>query len=155
MKRVILSAFAFVILLGAANTAFAHCEIPCGIYHDSLRIEMLREDITTMEKAMNQIKELQAADNINYNQLVRWITNKDEHAEKFQHTVWQYFMTQRIKPVEAGADGYADYQKKVETLHQMLVYAMKCMQTTDQANIDKLRTLVNDFAAMYFTGHDH
>lgn len=135
--------------LGATG-ASAHCEIPCGIYDDSVRIGMLSEHTRTMEKSMNQIRQLEAQGETNYNQLVRWIVNKEDHANQFQEIVSQYFLTQRIKPVGADADGYADYQNKVELLHQMLVYAMKCKQTTDQANIDKLRDLIEQFRAAYF-----
>ena len=38
--------------------ASAHCEIPCGIYDDELRISMLNEHITTIEKSMNQIMKI-------------------------------------------------------------------------------------------------
>ena len=62
----------------------AHCEIPCGIYNDKMRIDMLKEHVTTIEKSMNQIMELQKAETINYNQLVRWINNKDEHADELR-----------------------------------------------------------------------
>jgi len=56
--------------------AAAHCEIPCGIYDDQMRIRFIAEDITTIEKAMKQIDELSAKVPLNYNQLVRWISNK-------------------------------------------------------------------------------
>ncbi len=122
----------------------AHCEIPCGIYDDAMRINMLNEHITTIAKSMTQITELEKAKNKNYNQLVRWITNKETHATKFQEIVTQYFMTQRIKP------GQADYVKKITLLHQMLIAAMKCKQTTDLANTKKLSSLVKDFDKLYF-----
>ncbi|MEZ6076164.1 MAG: superoxide dismutase [Ni] [Pirellulaceae bacterium] len=41
------------------------------------------------------------------NQLVRWVNTKEDHASKIQHTIAQYFMTQRIK-----ADG-ENYAKKL------------------------------------------
>ena len=36
---------------------WAHCQVPCGIYDDALRIVQLREDFHTIQKAMNQIKD--------------------------------------------------------------------------------------------------
>lgn len=138
----------------------AHCEIPCGIYGDKMRIDMLKEHVTTIEKSMNQIMELQKADNINYNQLVRWINNKEDHANQFQHIVTQYFMTQRIKLVD-GSDQAAmeKYQKELVLLHEMLVYAMKTKQTTDVQNCSKLRELIDAFYDSYFTeeekNHNH
>ena len=131
---------------------YAHCEIPCGIYNDKMRIDMLKEHVTTIEKSMNQIIELQKAETINYNQLVRWINNKDEHADEMQHIVTQYFMTQRIKPVD-GSDKAAleKYQKELGLLHEMLVYAMKAKQTTDLQNCTKLNELIDSFYNSYFT----
>ena len=131
---------------------YAHCEIPCGIYNDKMRIDMLKEHVTTIEKSMNQIIELQKAETINYNQLVRWINNKDEHADEMQHIVTQYFMTQRIKPVD-GSDKAAleKYQKELGLLHEMLVYAMKAKQTTDVQNCTKLNELIDSFYNSYFS----
>jgi len=54
-------------------------------------------------------------------------------------------MTQRIK-FDAK-----DYDRKIGLLHQMLVYAMKCKQTTDLENIQKLKEALQNFEALYFT----
>ena len=117
-----------------------------------MRIDMLKEHVTTIEKSMNQIMELQKAETINYNQLVRWINNKDEHADELQHIVTQYFMTQRIKPVDGSDKAALDkYQKELGLLHEMLIYAMKAKQTTDLQNCTKLTELVDGFYNSYFT----
>jgi nickel superoxide dismutase len=130
--------------------ASAHCQIPCGIYNDQMRFDMLNEDIATIEKSMISITNLSANETIDYNQLVRWIDNKEEHAQKFMDIVTAYFMAQRIKPVDpADAAAHADYLKKVELLHNMLVYAMKCKQTTDPGNTAKLTELVKEFHDLY------
>ena len=47
-----------IVVLVTANFLQAHCQIPCGIYGDIMRIDMLREHITTIEKSMTQINEL-------------------------------------------------------------------------------------------------
>ena len=159
MRRTFLTAI-LVVSLAFPAILWAHCEIPCGIYGDKMRIEMLKEHITTIEKSMNQIMELEKAGPINYNQLVRWINNKDDHANQFQEIVTQYFMTQRIKPTD-GKDKavLAKYQKELSLLHEMLVNAMKAKQTTDLTYIEKLRKLVDSFYESYFTeeekGHKH
>ncbi len=142
---------ALVISLISVNSLFAHCQIPCGIYGDKMRFDMIEEHITTVEKSMKQIKQLSEKSSVNYNQLVRWIDNKDEHAQKIQDIVDAYFLTQRIKPVDASDQmAYKEYQHKVTLLHQMLVYAMKTKQTTDLANVEKLRELVKKFYKAYF-----
>ena len=105
---------------------------------------MIREHITTIEKSINQIIKLEKSEGLNYNQLVRWVMNKEEHALKLQNIVTQYFMTQRIK---VGTD---NYEKKLSTLHKLLVYSMKSKQTTDLKNIGMLRSLANEFEGLYF-----
>ncbi|MBW1788083.1 MAG: superoxide dismutase [Deltaproteobacteria bacterium] len=127
----------------AATNAAAHCEIPCGIYDDAARIKQLGEHITTMEKSMKRIIALQKETPVNSNQLVRWIMNKEDHANAFQEIVTQYFMTQRIKPSTQA------YSEKLILLHKMLVYAMKCKQTVDLANIEALRSLLKEFEGLY------
>jgi len=134
----------FCLFFVSTNNVSAHCEIPCGIYDDQMRVTMIAEHISTIEKSMNQILDIQKEKNHNANQLVRWVMNKENHADELQEIVSQYFMTQRIK-FDAK-----DYDKKVGLLHQMLVYAMKCKQTTDLENIQKLRDALKGFEALYF-----
>ena len=106
---------------------------------------MLEEHIATIEKSMGQIVALE--NDKNSNQLIRWVMNKEDHANQFQDIVTQYFLTQRIKA------NTKDYAKKLEVLHQMLVYAMKCKQTTDLQNTAKLKELVSEFDKLYFAPH--
>jgi nickel superoxide dismutase len=146
MKSVFLQAtavLAFLFLFSAG--LYAHCEIPCGIYDDEMRVEMISEHIRTIEKSMTSINELEKAGLSHHsNQLVRWIMNKEEHANQLQEIVAQYFMTQRIK------FDTKEYEKKLNVLHHMLVYAMKCKQTTDMENVEALKKLVEEFRALYF-----
>lgn len=132
------------LIFGTASLVSAHCEIPCGIYDDQARIRMIAEHITTIEKAMKSIQALETAKPVNYNQLVRWTMNKEEHANGVQEIVTQYFMTQRIKP------NAADYEKKLGLLHKMLLSAMKCKQTTNLENPATLRSLLQQFENLYF-----
>jgi nickel superoxide dismutase len=123
----------------------AHCEIPCGIYDDEMRVQMINEHIQTIEKSVTAINELEQAGLSHHsNQLVRWIMNKEDHANQLQEIVTQYFMTQRIK------FDTKDYDKKLNILHHMLVYAMKCKQTTDLENVEALKKLVKEFSDIYF-----
>lgn len=137
-----------------SSSLFAHCQVPCGIYGDKTRFDMLREHITTVEKSMNQIDELSGDAAKNMNQLVRWVNNKEKHADDFTEIVTYYFLAQRIKAKDKSDAAFADYQNKITTLHQMMVYSMKCKQTTDLENVNKLKSLVDDFEGMYFSKED-
>ena len=159
MKKLLCFVAALGLCLPAMNTAWAHCEIPCGIYGDRLRVELLREDCGTIEKSMRTIRELGTGSPANNNQLVRWITNKEMHANKVQEVVAQYFLTQRVKPVaDTGGTEYARYVTQVTLLHKMLIAAMKCKQTTDTEDVDLLRGLIDAFEKAYFEpepAHEH
>ncbi len=144
----ILTATLFVIF--SVSLAWSHCEIPCGIYDDQMRIHMIAEHIKTIEKSMNEIIRLQTEkESMNYNQTVRWIMNKENHADMLQEIVTQYFMTQRIKIDDK------DYSKKLIVLHKMIVYSMKCKQTIDLSHVETLRSLLKQFSELYFEHYHH
>lgn len=146
MKKRIFT-FLFVLLLGYAPNVFCHCQVPCGIYDDQARIDAMAEHITTIEESMKQIIKLSNAANKNYNQIVRWVMNKENHADYLQEIVSQYFLAQRIKATNERDEAYV---KKVVLLHRMLVYAMQAKQTTDLEVIKKLKSFLNEFRLIYF-----
>ena len=148
-SRLVVIAAALFILLTAPN-AFAHCQIPCGIYDDAERFAILEEHVTTIEKAMKTLEELSAAQSPNYNQIVRWVGNKEHHADEISEIVTYYFMAQRVKPVEKKSDeAYSKYLGELTSLHQMIVYSMKAKQTTDPKNVERLRALIKQFKTSY------
>ncbi|WP_029520013.1 superoxide dismutase [Ni] [Persephonella sp. IF05-L8] len=147
----------FVMVLGIvfssffATNVYAHCQIPCGIYDDGARFTLLYEYIATMDKSISKIKELsKKTDAYSKNQLVRWVINKDKHAEKFKKILWQYFFTQRIKPVSPeNKDKYHKYLREVELIHQLSFYAMKVKQNVDTKYTQKLIELLKEFEELY------
>ncbi len=143
-RKILKVIISVAIMVLSASQAWAHCEIPCGIYDDQARIEAISEHTTTIEKSMQQILSISKEKDHNANQLVRWIMNKEDHANQIQEIISQYFMTQRIKPTAN------QYVEKLTILHKMLISAMKCKQTTDQTNIESLRKLTDEFKTLYF-----
>ncbi|MFB6340730.1 superoxide dismutase [Ni] [Saccharicrinis sp. FJH62] len=153
MMKLKLFLTSLIILAGLSLTqkTYAHCEIPCGIYGDSLRFKEVYEHITTIEKSMREIDRLSKEDVINYNQIVRWVNNKDDHANKVQDIVEQYFLHQRIKIKDPSeSEAYHKYTNQLVLLHKMLVYAMKAKQTTDLAYIKQLNDTWHTFEHAYF-----
>jgi len=141
---------------GASAPAAVHCQVPCGIYGDQMRIDMLMEDAATIEKAMKSLTEMEGQEHPSSNQMVRWIVTKDEHAQAIQDQVASYWLAQRIKlpAAEADAAALAKYHRDLALLHGITVAAMKCKQTTDAANVETVRKLALDFSGGYFTGAD-
>ena len=148
-SRLTVIVFALFISLTASN-AFAHCQVPCGIYDDEARFALLEEHVTTIEKAMKKIEELSAAQSPDYNQIVRWVGNKEHHADEISEIVTYYFMAQRVKPADKKSEeAYSNYLGELTSLHEMVVYSMKAKQTTDLKNVDRLRALIRQFKASY------
>lgn len=155
MQKILLATVLFIGFSFTAKTVSAHCEVPCGIYGDSMRVKMIYEHITTIERSIKGIEEESAKAKPNYNQLVRWVNNKEEHATKIQEIVSQYFLHQRIKEVAPGnGHAYGHYVQKLALLHSLSVAAMKAKQSTDMSNITKLRNTLAQFEKAYFT-HSH
>lgn len=162
MRKVVCHKTTAIVLLVSlaifASIVYSHCQIPCGIYDDPVRFAMIAEHIRTIEKATKQINVLSEQKQPNMNQIVRWIQNKDIHADELSQIVTYYFMAQRVKPVDkADSKVHRKYVKKLTLLHEMLVYSMKAKQTTDLSNVEKLRTLLAEFRVAYSedSGHKH
>ena len=108
---------------------YGHCQVPCGIYDDAVRIVQIEEDIATMRKAMSMIKGLSGkSDAQSLNQMIRWVNTKESHANNIQETVSSYFLAQRIKPKKKGEAGRQKYVNQTLLLQQLIVAAMKCKQ---------------------------
>lgn len=140
VQTVIIAGLAALIL---ANSALAHCQIPCGIYGDALRFDLMREHIQTIQKSMKMIRETPSQPGESANQLVRWVNNKEQHADELSHIVTWYFLAQRIKP------DTENYHQKLELLHRLQIQAMKCKQSVKEEDVAELGSLVERFEKLY------
>lgn len=143
-KKIFPAILALLLMASAATLAGAHCQVPCGIYDDHMRVHMMEEDMVSIEKAMKSIMALQQESPVNYNQLVRWVNTKEEHAQKIQDLVSEYFLAQRIKPNQP------QYTKRLELLHQLITGAMKCKQTLSVKYVKEMRKALKEFETIYF-----
>ena len=135
---------AIIIALLSTNWLSAHCQVPCGVYGDSARFTQMLEDQTTIAKAIAQINDLaDKKDGKSANQLARWVSTKEDHANKIQMIIAEYFLTQRIK---LSSDNYADLLKGA---HAVMVAAMKCKQGVDAKNADSLKSAIESFQSVY------
>lgn len=134
-----------------ASLAWSHCQVPCGIYGDKARFETIGEHIATIEKSIKEIEELSSQAKPNMNQIVRWVNNKENHADEIAEIVTYYFMAQRVKlPPRNDANASKEYVKKLTVLHQILVYSMKAKQSTDMANVERLQAGLAEFYDVYY-----
>ena len=147
MKLGMLLSLLFGLFISSSNL-IAHCQIPCGIYADDVVFGELNTDVATIEKAMTQINALKADVGKDPHQLVRWVNNKEAHAQNIQDTMSAYFLAQRIK-LDLKQSDAKKYSSLVELAHKITVLAMKCKQGTDLANAEALHVALHDFNQAY------
>jgi nickel superoxide dismutase len=149
-KTISIAAVAVLFVGCAIQGAYAHCQVPCGIYDDTARINAMLEDTSTISKAIQQIKNIagshKAAD---FNQMIRWVSTKEDHASNIIKTVSEYFLTQKVKPVAAGEDGYDAYLKSLADHHAVLRAAMKTKQTVDADAATALEAAIKQLGTHY------
>lgn len=149
-----------VFILSVGATAFiwvtsqkraeAHCQVPCGIYDDPARIRAIREDATTIAKAIDQIRELSGKHDANaFNQAARWVATKENHASHIMEVVSEYFLAQRVKPVDGPAEAHEIYLESLAKHHAVMVAAMKTKQSADPETVVALNKAIDAIAPMY------
>lgn len=155
MKQIL--SVALILSVLAITGVFAHCQVPCGIFTDDLRFSLMNENADTVLKCMKQIDELSKAEKPNYNQIVRWTTTKDHHADDIINICSQYFLCQQVKaPQDPKNEAQQKaYLQKLELVHKLMVVAMKCKQTTDVDMVEKLKKAIADFQQAYAGHHGH
>jgi len=126
-----------------------HCQVPCGIYGDQMRFEGMLEDTKTIAKAIAQVEEFTAGlgetppTAKGLNQMIRWVNNKESHAQNIQDVMSAYFFAQRIK-----AD-HKDYTAQLATAHKVIVCAMKCKQDASGPTAEALKESILNFYRAY------
>jgi len=146
-------ALAFALLIGLSGlltntSADAHCQVPCGIYDDNARISAMRENATSIRKAMTEISSTMGDGTVvAFNQATRWVIEKDRSATAIQEIAADYFLTQRVKAAEGEAR--VAYVEQLEGFHAVMVTAMKCKQQVDTKTVDALDAAINTVAKWY------
>lgn len=135
--------------LTSPQAAQAHCQIPCGIYDDYARLQSMLEDAATVEKSITMMITLaEESDVQSQNQMVRWVMNKEEHAQKIIETISDYFLTQRVKPSQT------DYSERLQRHHAVILAAMKVKQNADLKSVSALKQSI-EMLAEYYPEHKH
>lgn len=149
MTKRYLGAVLATLLISLPASVQAHCQIPCGIYDDNARVVSMLEDVATIQKAVAQIANLAGkTDAQSQNQLVRWVVNKEQHAQRIIATISDYFLTQRVKASQA------DYAERLRKHHAVIVAAMRAKQNAGAKMAAELKTAVQALEP-YYPGHKH
>ncbi|MFZ4116109.1 MAG: superoxide dismutase [Ni] [Chthoniobacterales bacterium] len=131
-----------LVLLGALiflpSKSMAHCQIPCGIFHDDLVFETLDQNIETLQKADHEL----SSSTLPTNQSVRWILNKEAQSDQIAQTMLTYFLQQRIKLDDPK------HAEKLELIAKICMQCAKVKQTTDAKEVSILNDELQQLKAL-------
>ena len=149
LSRRLLLAGSVSLVLMLPRPSYAHCQVPCGIYDDHARLQAMLEDAATVEKAAVSMTDLAGkSDAQSQNQMVRWVMNKEKHAENVIQTISDYFLTQRVKPSQE------DYAERLQRHHAVIVAAMKAKQNAARSFAVELHKAIEALTE-YYPQHEH
>lgn len=123
--------------------ASAHCDIPCGIY-DPVPAQIAGLTVVRMMDLMADLENSGAKGKAYDNSMSRYITVKEEHAEKVKHeirVIWgDYFKAQHIEKFPDAHD----------VVHKIMQLGSKSRQTADRETGLALVEALNEFAEMFW-----
>lgn len=153
MKSFLKQTSALALTLATASLApiaDAHCQIPCGIYADAAEVAALTVDADTVIKACTMINELAGkTDAQSSQQMVRWVMNKETHAQAVIESISNYFLTQRVRTDQA------DYAVRLAEHHAVIVAAMKAKQNASVDTARALKASITVLEKYYPAEHHH
>jgi len=125
------------------DTASAHCDIPCKIY-DPIKAQIA---CLTVIRFMDLIAELDAKEKLSLSEsakVSRLVMEKELHVEEVKkevRVIWgDYFKQPQIEK----------YPNIHELVHQIMLAGSACKQNISRDNGEKLLSLVNDFAKIFW-----
>lgn len=123
MRLLLIATAAFFITnTGGLN---AHCQMPCGIYHDDMVYDQIDQYVETMHKAISELGMIKFDNLHDQNQFVRWIMQKEKMSNETADLILTYFLQQKIKP------GESDTAEKLESAHKLLFLIVAIKQDAD------------------------
>lgn len=103
----------------------AHCQMPCGIYHDDMVYDQVDQYAETMYKGIAVMNDGKFQTSKERNEFVRWAMQKEAASDETASLLTKYFLQQKIKP------GEPDTAKRLESLHKLLFLLVAIKQNVD------------------------
>jgi nickel superoxide dismutase len=122
MKQIILSVLACLALVNC--DLGAHCQMPCGIYHDDMVFDQVDQYVETMYKGMSILNSSKFHGVHDWNEVIRWVMLKEKESDSVTNLLTTYFLQQKIKP------GETDTAKRLVSCHKLLFLLVGIKQNT-------------------------
>jgi nickel superoxide dismutase len=142
MKKTILVQ-GIIALLCHTGSLMAHCQMPCGIYHDELVFNQIDQYIETMYKGITELNNSKFSTPFERNNFIRWVKLKDSASDEIANLITEYFLQQKIKPAEA------DTPKRLISAHKMLFELTAIKQNVNIKMIEAFADEWENFKQMF------
>jgi nickel superoxide dismutase len=141
MNRIFIGTLLFT--LTASLDIEAHCQMPCGIYHDDLVFDQIDQYVETIYKGISVLTQLKSDTIAEQNELVRWVMTKDRMSDETANILTEYFLQQKIKPDET------DTVKRLVSAHRLLFLLVRIKQTVDIKMIQQFEKEWESFKLLF------
>ncbi len=121
----------------------AHCQMPCGIYHDEMVFNQIDQYIETMYKGVTELKNNKFSNVSERNNFIRWIILKESSSDEIADLITQYFLQQKIKP------GEPDTVKRLLSAHKLLFELTAIKQNVELKMVEDFADEWENFKQMF------
>jgi len=142
MKKRLLT-FGIALTLLGQGVLSAHCQMPCGIYHDDMVFDQIDQYIETMYKGITVLNDNKFDSVKDKNEFVRWVIQKEKASDEAANLILTYFLQQKIKP------GEADTQKRLAGAHELLFLIVQIKQNVDKKILESFSHEWESFKLMF------
>ena len=129
--------------LKPTTTAYAHCDVPCGIY-DPHQAELAARTVARMVELIGQLPKEGRTD-ADMQKFIRCVAIKEQHAEIVKHEI-QIIWSDYFKPEHV--ERYPDLHDRT---WKILKLAGKNKQNIDAAAAAELEAAVKEFADIFWS----
>ena len=123
-------------------TLYAHCQMPCGVYHDQMIYDKIDEYYETMYKCVAAMNNNEFKTVTEKNQFIRWVMTKDRMSDEVAEIITAYFLQQKIEPTADNAD-------MVASLHKILFLLPAIKQNADLKMIKQFGDEWDHFKSLF------
>ena len=141
IKKIIFTSLALAFCSHSQLTA--HCQMPCGIYHDDMVFDQVDQYIETMAKGVSVLTANKGVTIQERNEFTRWVIEKDEASDEIANVLVTFFLQQKIKPNED------DTVKRITSVHKLLFYIVTIKQTVDMKYLNDFYEEWENFKLMF------
>lgn len=121
----------------------AHCQMPCGIYHDDMVFDFIDQYVETMYKAVSVMNQSKFETVREKNEFVRWVIEKEKESNDIANIITEFFLQQKIKP------GEQDTAKRLESAHKLLALLVAIKQNADTKIVESFGEEWDKFKLMF------